>query len=171
MFQLARDPAVSEHLQWHPHESIDDSLAFIRDASELWERRTAFFLGVFDGERETLLGSTGISSIDRGNRRGEVGTWLGVPHQGRGYNRFVKAAVFAFGFEVLGLHRLELLVKASNVRSYRANLAITGVIDEGLQHARLWSKGCCHDAHMLAITRNSYDASALPPVTITGMVA
>jgi ribosomal-protein-alanine N-acetyltransferase len=171
LYRLAREPKVSEWLQWPPHESIDDSLGFINDAHQLWERKTAFFLGIFDAETDTLMGSTGISSIDRANRRGEVGTWLGLPYQGQGHNLNIKAAVFTFAFDVLGLHRLELLVKAPNERSYRANLKIPGVIDEGLQHSRLWTRGTCYDAHMLAVTRESYDAADYPSVGIEGALS
>jgi RimJ/RimL family protein N-acetyltransferase len=81
LYALARNPEVSRLLQWPPHRSVDDSLEFIHEARALWERRSAWMPGIFDLERGRLVGFTGIHGIDAGNRRGEIGTWLGVPHQ------------------------------------------------------------------------------------------
>ena len=168
LFQLARDPEVSQYLQWHAHTSIEDSLAYIREAARLWRRGIAYLPAVFDIERQTLLGSTGISSIDRTNRRAEVGTWLGVRHQGAGLNLPIKAAVFQLGFGQLGLERLELLVRTDNERSLAATRKLPALTDEGVQHARIWAAGEPHDAVMFSIVRGDWDPTDWPPVTAVG---
>ncbi len=157
---LASEPRVSRHLAWHPHASVDDSLAFIRDTHRLWDAGAAFMFGIFLEQPLQLVGSTSISSIDRQNRRAEVGTWLGLPFQGQGLNREVKGAIFHVGFELLGLDRLELVVLAANEHSRQANLRLPGIVEEGLQHDRLRHDGVPRDAWMLAITRRSWDPGA-----------
>lgn len=168
LFQLARVPTLSHTLQWEPHQSVDDSLAYIAHARSLWTRRVAFMPGIFDLENEWLVGATGISGIDRSNHRGEVGTWIGIPYQGTGVNRLAKAAIFALGFEVLGLRRLELLVRVDNERSLAATAKLPGIIDEGVQHLRLFKRGIGYDARMFAITTETYDRAAYPAVEIDG---
>lgn len=171
LFQLARDPELSRYLSWRPHRSLDDSLAHIDDTHRLWRRRIAFLPGVFDVAERSLVGSIGVSGIDRANHRAEVGTWIGIPHRGRGYNLHAKAAIFAFCFEVLALRRVELLVRCDNERSLVAAAQLPGVLDEGIQHMRIARDGESHDARMFAITRASYDPSAYPSVVIDGALA
>ena len=72
------------------------------------------------------------------------------------------------GFEILGLHRLEFVVRLDNARSIASMKQIPCIVDEGVQHARIVDgTGAAHDARMFAITRASYDASAFPQVSFT----
>ncbi|MCW2961899.1 MAG: GCN5-related N-acetyltransferase [Thermoleophilia bacterium] len=166
MYALARDPEVSRLLQWPPHRSVDDSLEFIHEARTLWERRTAWLPGIFDLERGKLVGATGIHGIDEANRRGEVGTWLGVPHQRRGFNLPAKAAVVTFGFQELQLARLEFLVRVDNERSLRAMRQLPAIREEGVLAQRIWRDGAGHDAVLFALLADEFEPSAWPDVHI-----
>lgn len=166
LFALARDPEVSRQLQWQAHGSVDVSLEYVHDTRALWQRRAAWLPGIFDAEREQLVGCTGLSSIDRVNLRAEVGTWIGAAFQGRGYNRPSKAAVAVFAFDVLGLERLEFLVRADNERSLRAMRALPAVVEEGVLRARLHSDGEAHDAVLFALLRREFEPQAWPAVEL-----
>lgn len=166
LFALARDPEVSRLLQWPAHETIDDSLEFIHDARSLWQRGRAWAAGIFDHERGQLVGCTGLHGIDRANRRAEVGTWIGVPFQGAGYNREAKAAVAVFAFDHLGLERLEYLVRVDNARSLAAMRRLPGMREEGVLVRRIWRDGVGHDAVLFALLADEFDRSAYPPVDV-----
>lgn len=173
LFSLCRDPLLSRHLQWHPHSSIEDSLEYIRDARALWHRQRAYLLGTF--HKGELIGSTGIFNIDQANRCAEVGSWIGRPFQGRGWNLPAKGAVFALGFDVLKLSRLELLIRTDNVASVRATRRLPGVRDEGILHARIQDRDDptrSHDAHCCALTRFDWldAAPEYPTVDIRGQL-
>lgn len=171
LFALAREPEVSAQLQWSAHQSLEDLLEYIHDARALWERRAAWLPGIFDRERGQLVGCTGISSIDRTNRRAEVGTWIGLPYQGCGYNLPAKAAVAAVAFELLGLHRLEFLVRTDNERSLAAMRRVPGISDEGVQRDRLWRDGVSHDAACFVLLAPDFDRAAWPALELTGGAA
>lgn len=166
LYALTREPEVSRLLQWSPHESVDQSLEFIHDARELWQRRTAWLPGIFDREREALVGCTGISAIDRANRRAEAGTWIGLPFQGRGFNRPAKAAVLAFAFEVLQLARVEFLVRTDNERSLEAMRRLPGMREEGTLASRIFRDGEPHDAVLFAALAAEHDPAAWPEVEL-----
>lgn len=170
LFAMAREGDLTTYLAWQPHRTIDDSLSYIDDTWRLWDRRTAFLPGIFERERDRLIGTTGLIHIDRANRCAEVGSWIGIPHQGRGYNVPSKAAVFALAFDILGIQRLEMLVRVDNERSISAVEKIPCVIDEGILHRRIWSPSdsTSIDARIFAVTRETWDPSLLPAVTITG---
>lgn len=166
LFSLARDPEVSGMLQWAPHESIDDSLEYIRDAASLWQRGRAWLPGIFDAERDQLVGCTGISSIDRPNRRAEAGTWIGVPHQGSGYNLAAKAALASVAFELLDLERIEFFTRVDNERSIRAMRRLPCVREEGVLAQRIWRDGEGHDAILFALVKREFDPAAYPQVEL-----
>lgn len=164
LFALAREPEVSAMLQWPAHERVEDSLEFIHDARSLWQRGRAWSPGIFDHEREQLLGCTGIHGIDRANRRAEVGTWIGLPFQRRGYNVEAKAAIAAFAFEQLELRRLEFLVRVDNEHSLAAMRRLPGIREEGVLAERIWRDDVGHDAVLFALLAREFDPSAWPAV-------
>jgi RimJ/RimL family protein N-acetyltransferase len=166
LFALARDPHVSTMLQWPAHKTVDDSLQFIHDARALWEREAAWLPGIFHTDRDDFIGCIGLSSIDRANLRAEVGTWLGIPHQGHGYNLYAKAAVVRVAFEVLGLRRLELLVRVDNERSLSAARRLPAIRDEGIQFDRIKRDETSYDARCFSLLARDYDPTAWPSVII-----
>lgn len=166
LYALARDPDVSRLLQWHAHESVDDSLEFIHDARSLWQRGRAWCPGIFDHERGQLVGCTGISGIDRPNRRAEAGTWIGTPFQGAGYNLESKAALAVFAFEHLDLERLEFLVRVDNDRSIAAMRRLPGVREEGVLAQRIWRDGVGHDAILFALLARDFETGEWPSVEV-----
>lgn len=166
LFALAREPDVSRQLQWQAHRDVDDSLEFIHDARRLWERGAAWLPGIFDRERGQLVGCTGISQIDRLNRRAEVGTWIGLPFQGAGYNVPAKAALAAFAFDHLDLARLEFLVRADNERSLRAMRRLPAIREEGLLARRLWRDDQGHDAVLFALLDDDWRGESWPEARI-----
>lgn len=171
LFALARDPEASRMLQWDAHRSVEDSLEFIHDTRRLWEQRTAWLPGIFHRETSQLLGTTGITGIDRPNLRAEVGTWLGVPHQGFGYNRPLKAAVATFAFDVLELARLEFLVRTDNDRSLRAMRSLPAIREEGVLAQRLRRAGVAHDAVLFALLADDFDPTDWPDVQVASTTA
>lgn len=166
LFALARDPEVSRQLQWEPHASIDDSLEYIHHASELWQRGTAWLPGIFDHERGQLVGCTALMNIDRANSRAEVGSWLGVVHQGTGVNVPTKAAVATFAFDELELRRLEFLTRTDNPRSLAAMRKLPNVREEGVLAQRIVQKGVAYDAVLFALLKDEFDREAWPVAVV-----
>jgi RimJ/RimL family protein N-acetyltransferase len=138
----------------------------VHDAHSLWQRGRAWLPGIFDHERGQLVGCTGISSIDRPNRRAEVGTWIGVPHQGGGFNLPAKAAVATVAFEQLELARLEFLTRVDNARSLAAMRRLPGIREEGVLAKRIWRDGAGHDAVLFALLADDFDPAAWPAVEL-----
>ena len=166
LFTLARDPAVSRLLQWPAHRTVDDSLEYIRDAWRLWEEGRAWLPGIFDHASDELVGCIGLSGIDRMNRRAEVGTWIGLPFQGRGYNLPAKGAVAAFAFDVLELARLEFLTRVDNPRSVGAMRHVPAVREEGVLAQRVWRDDVGYDAHLFSMLAEDFARSAWPPIEL-----
>ena len=85
-----------------------------------------------------LIGAMGLM-VTPAHLRAELGYWIGVPFWGRGYATEAGRAVVAFGFDQLGLHRIQAHYLTRNPASGRV-LAKLGMRLEGIhRHAiRKW---------------------------------
>jgi RimJ/RimL family protein N-acetyltransferase len=66
-----------------------------------------------------LLGSITLMRIDWDHLRGEVGYWLGAQARGAGHTTRAVRLICSWGFEQLGLERIELMAAVGNPASQR----------------------------------------------------
>jgi [ribosomal protein S5]-alanine N-acetyltransferase len=91
-------------------------------------------------EAGELCGGAGLV-VDFRNRKAELGYWIGIDYQGRGYATEAARAVLGFGFERAGLRRIHARVFSGNPRSSRV-LEKIGMCKEGRQreHMLRWGE-------------------------------
>jgi RimJ/RimL family protein N-acetyltransferase len=68
---------------------------------------------------DLLLGSVSLMRLVWRHARGEIGYWLARPARGSGHATRAVVAACRWGFEVLGLERIDLLASVENVASQR----------------------------------------------------
>jgi N-acetyltransferase len=86
-----------------------------------------------------VAGCTRLAEISWKDERGQIGwTWIGKEFQGTGINRAMKFEILRYGFETLGLNRIELKADERNTRSRKAITGI-GATQEGIlrQHMKI----------------------------------
>lgn len=126
--------------RWLPWCNASYSLA----AAESWiahcqcaqENRSAFDLGIFLRGSGTFCGSVAINQADYGAGCGNIGYWLHTDQRGYGLASEAVRAIIPFGFDELGLKRLEIVVAVGNETSRRV-AERTGAQLEGIAPARL----------------------------------
>ena len=94
---------------------------------------------VVDKKTGSIAGCTRLADISWKDERGQIGwTWIGSDFQGSGLNRDMKFLILSYGFETLGLNRIELKADERNHRSRQAILGI-GATREGVlrEHIKL----------------------------------
>lgn len=138
---------------WEPTWPADDltRAAFRRRlaayAQDL-ERGVAYPFLVFRADDNVMVGGITLSNIRRGvAQMGQVGYWVGEAHTRRGYTLAAVKAVVRFGFDRLGLHRIEAACIPTNDGSRRV-LARAGFRQEGMAMAYLRINGVWRD-HLL----------------------
>ena len=99
-----------------------------------------------------LLGAISITLTPR-FRRAEIGYWLGVEHWGRGYMTEAARAVLTFGFEQLGLVRIQATCYPRNAASAKVMQKI-GMAHEGLLRGYVYKDGVQEDIAMYAVLRS-----------------
>lgn len=93
-------------------KSVDDSMQFIKNSFQLYHDLKGITAGVF--VQDTLVGVIGFNHIDRKNKIGSIGYWLGERYQGKGIMTEAVSALVTHGFTRLGLNRIELRAATDN---------------------------------------------------------
>ena len=111
----------------------------------------AFFL--YDGDEDSLLGGVTLSNVRRGVTHAcTLGYWIGAPFARQGYMSEALAALLEFGFEQLGVHRIEAACLPGNEAS-RKLLHKMGFSEEGYARHYLRINGAWQDHVLFAILR------------------
>lgn len=150
-----------------PADTMRNIEAALHDAVE----GTGLAVSIF--ERGQIVGVTGFNSIDRSNRIGHVGYWLGEQHQGRGIMTRAVRALVEHGFRVLGLNRITIAAATDN-RSSRAIAERLGFRLEGRAQQAECLYGRMVDHALYAQTRLDWDRQrleSLEPTRVRAMLA
>jgi ribosomal-protein-alanine N-acetyltransferase len=162
LFDLARDPEVTQWFSWGPYTEESEPREFIERLTRQREAGERLELGIVrDDDRP--IGLTGFSDFVHRDRRATVGTWLGREHWGSGANRESKALILSLGFRHLGLNRVTALAHPDNRRSLRA-LERIGFWTEGVLRAYHIHEGVPRDTAILRMLRDRFEASELAKV-------
>jgi len=150
-------PAVAAAVQasldtlevWMPWATRDYSAASARQW--MTEARAAgrhgFVVRAPDG---TVVGTCGLQRLDAANGCVELGYWIGQDHTGHGYATRSARLAIGHAFGDLGMHRVEVCVAVSNVRSQRVAERL-GAGLEGRLVDRILTRGEWHDAFLYAV--------------------
>ncbi len=156
LFAAVREsiPEVSPWLGWcHENYSIEETREFLRSRTEKSQGDEWYSFGAFDRSNgERFLGGVGLNFINRVHQFGNLGYWVRTSAAGRGVASKAARLVARFGFEELGLHRIEILAAVSNIASQRVAEKI-GALREGVLRKRLLIRGEPHDAVMFSLAR------------------
>ncbi len=104
--RLAGDQDVASTTLTIPHPYEDGvAEAWIKTHLSNWEAKKVLTLAVTTDE-DGLVGAIGLH-LKMEHRRAELGYWIGVPFWNRGYATEAAGEVTSFGFDELGLNRIE----------------------------------------------------------------
>ena len=119
VFALASDPEIARFVRFEAHTTPADTRAFLELAFEHYHHGDPFAWAIVLREEGRLIGSCGFVSQAIERRSAEIGYWLGKPYWGRGYAVEAAQALVRFGFERMGLERVEAKCFLENRASQR----------------------------------------------------
>lgn len=113
---------------------------------------TVNLLIVADG---TPVGTIGFNSIDREARRAEIGYWVAPDHHRQGYGSDAAERLVAYGFDQLGLHKIEARVFEFNDPSRRL-LESVGFTREGVHRDEVFVDGSFRDTYWYGLLADEW---------------
>jgi len=143
-------PEVFEFLKDDTKPDVEQMRELLRSAETPADdpTRTEYKLLITLDDRAIGLG--GLEVKNTHNRLGEIGYALHPDHWGKGYATEAANLLLTFGFDTLGLHRIEATTRPDNRASYRLMERI-GMRREGLRRRDLLLRGEWRDSVLYAI--------------------
>jgi RimJ/RimL family protein N-acetyltransferase len=139
-------PEVSRWLAWcDENYSIDESRHFIAARKLASQGDEWYSFGVFEKSSGVFVGGVGLNFINRVHQFGNLGYWVRTSATGRGFATRATRLAARFGFEQLGLRRIEIVAAIGNTASQRV-AEKAGAIRECVARKRLLIQDESHDA-------------------------
>jgi RimJ/RimL family protein N-acetyltransferase len=140
----------------HPYPDGGAEL-WIKTHPPAWAARAGVTYAITDAGSDALHGAIGLA-LSPPNKRGELGYWIGTPFWNRGYCTEAARALLSFGFESLGLHRIEARHLTRNPASGRVMQKI-GMTLEGVQRDAFYRRDQFETVAMYGILRDEWLAT------------
>jgi ribosomal-protein-alanine N-acetyltransferase len=134
---------------------------WIGGRQESFEKGKTVDLAITHRQEGFLIGSVSLNDIDWQSQRAEIGYWIGKPYWGKGYGTEAARAVVKYGFETLGLHRINGRHFGNNPASGRI-LKKIGMKHEGCQRQAFKKWGKFEDFELYGILRSEYEKGLSP---------
>lgn len=125
-------------------------MSFLDEEPRRWETGERYDFAIYDHRVGTFLGSIGLSQVNWSHRVANVGYWVRSKRTGQGVAQAAIRLIAQFGFEELGLNRLEFVVQVENLASMRAALK-AGARKEGILRRRIPVGETAYDAMLLSL--------------------
>ncbi|MDQ3841069.1 MAG: GNAT family N-acetyltransferase [Actinomycetota bacterium] len=155
VFAYASDPEVTRYVLWDTHHTIEDSETFLRSVAERYENAEAADWGIVYKGNGRFIGGCSIVGWDLENARAEMGYVLSRQYWGQGLMPEAVRAMIAFGFEKMGLNRLEVRCITENTASVRV-MEKAGMLYEGTLRQREFIKGAYRDTKIYSILKSEF---------------
>ncbi|CEG27518.1 GNAT family N-acetyltransferase [Bacillus sp. B-jedd] len=136
LYDLIVHPDVFPFVR-HKANSYEEFLFLTKQVIEAEERGEVISRTILD-EWGSPIGT--ISLFDIESNAGFLGTWLGKPFHGRGYNNAAKEAFFQEVFYELGLETVFMRIRKANIRSIKAAEKLLYTAKANETHPSLYSQ-------------------------------
>lgn len=158
IYDYSRDEKVAEHVLWSAHRSVFETRSYIRWMVRKYRCGEPASWGIALKSDDRIIGTIGFMWIQDENSCAEVGYSLSRKHWNNGIMTEALKLVIRYGFEEMGLNRIEAIHETTNPAS-GAVMRKCGMVKEGTMFSKLKNKGRFVDVDMYAILRKDYFAS------------
>ncbi len=145
--ELFSHPDVLRYWSRPAMRSDGEALAYVAHVMDGFQKREHFSWIVADLEHDHMLGTCTLYDLQPRHLRAGLGYALHPSHHGHGYASEAAALACAWGFEHLGLHRIEADIHPDNQTS-RAVLLRCGFRSEGRLRQRFVSENEIQDSEI-----------------------
>jgi RimJ/RimL family protein N-acetyltransferase len=117
LVSACQDPEIARWTSVPNPYGEADARAYLLHRFDAIHAANAAPFAIVDSASGALLGSIALNWLDWKNLRGEVGYWLALEARGHGHATRGVRLICDWGFDALGLERIELLAATANPAS------------------------------------------------------
>ena len=116
IFRGLSDPEIIKYYGVS-YSSLEDTKNQLNFFYDLEKNGTGIWWAICSPDNKIFYGACGLNDLDKDHKKAEIGYWLLREHWGKGYITEAVPLVTKYGFEQLGLHRIEAIVETENTNS------------------------------------------------------
>ena len=136
MYLYARRSDVTKYLTWKSHTSPMYTKEYLEYIATKYSLGEFYDWAVIDKREQKMIGTCGFTRFDFHSNSAEVGYVLNPEYWGKGYATEAVKAVVKFGFETIGVVRIEAKYMEGNAASRRV-MEKVGMSYEGMMRSAL----------------------------------
>jgi ribosomal-protein-alanine N-acetyltransferase len=156
IYDFASRKETSEFLTWEPHASISVTESFLSGVIERYKKGDIAQWGMLHKEDGKIIGITGFGIYDPVNAKAEIASVLSPDYWHTGLTSEALDEVHRFGFEEMGLVRIEAKVRKGYAAP--ANMILKmGFSLEGTLRKYALIKGEHWDFNIFSLLREEYE--------------
>ncbi len=156
MYEYASRNDVAKYLTWHPHTDRTYTNEYLQYVATRYAAGMYYDWAIVYEPECKMVGTCGFTSFNFLADSAEVGYVLNPEYWGRGIMREALERVLQFGFETLGLHRIEARYVEENIRSRRVMEGV-GMTFEGVLRDAMLVKGAHVSVGICSILRSEWE--------------
>lgn len=144
MFEVKSDPEVTFLYGEKPHRTVEDTKRWAQECLEAMAKHEVMIWSIVTGSSGSVIGTVCFWHFQPANHCAELGYELHPNHWKRGIMTEALVPVLRFGFDAIGLNRIEAVPLAINEAS-RSLLRRFGFKEEGVLRQRVQHDGHYYD--------------------------
>ena len=142
---------VSLWMPWcHPDYSVDEARRWVDSRSEAWAQGKEYSFLIIDSRSKKIVGGCELNHLHETYLFANLGYWVRTSRTREGAATEATLLLSEFGFCVLNLVRIEIVIAVGNVASERV-AEKAGAFREGILRNRLIHRGEVKDAYMFSL--------------------
>lgn len=156
LFELLSDPEVTHHMTWEVNKTKEETLNnFIKVVIERYEKGQSVDWAIVHKESKKVIGNCAFIGWSNKHSRAEIGYVLNKHYWGQGFATEALKELIRFGFEVIGLNRIEGGCDIDNIGSENVMLKV-GMKFEGILRKNEFIKGEFRDTKIFSILKEDF---------------
>jgi len=153
LYQAVRE-SLPDLLPWMPWAyadySIKDSLKWIESCARTWAKGKEYNFAILDSKDGSLLGGCGLNQVRHRARFATLGYWVRSKYTRKGVATAAALLVAHFGFDELGLTRIEIGAATANNASLRVAEKV-GATRKGVQKRKIAFRDKVYDRAVFSL--------------------
>lgn len=155
VFEYASEPDVAKFVTWEHHRTLSDSMHFLHQITQQYKEGIVSPWGIVYKEENRLIGTGGYHWWHKEHARAEFGFAISSAYWNRGLMTEALAEIIRFGFEIMGLNRIEASCYPENSASEKV-MVKCGLTFEGTIRESVFIKGKFRDLKQFSILKSEY---------------
>ena len=151
------NPEVVSFIDSQPIKTIDQANEWLRWMGGFFAAKDGLRWGIVLKDDGEFIGSAGLHNWNREANYAEIGVDIAPPYWRQGYATEALKTLVQFGWEKMGLNRIEADIVKGNMASMRV-LEKDGFKQEGVLRQRLRKGGKYYDVYQYGLLRSDHIA-------------